>query len=342
MRRAVEHHVLEQMREAGVARLVARADAHPHLERDDRRRAVFERQHAEPVVEARRCAARGGIVEPGPALAARAEREREQPRTEAGRAQTRTGLAHGALRYRRVPEVSSMRQRRRAARAAAARAQRSPCSAIEGRRGRRCLPTCRATCSARLSHRPRQSEARDGAGRAREGEARRDRTAASIWSNVFRAAQHVPAHVDEILALSPRPLARLAPARHPPRRVRRAARGRRHRRGAGPLPDGRAPAPASAASRARAASAIALDRLRDRQGPHVPALRTRGRAVRVPREPARAARRRHRARAPRDRRGAAARRSPRSRACRCPKPRCASSRASSSAAAAAAARRRTA
>ena len=51
-RRALEHHVLEEVRDAGrAALLVARADAIPHLERHDRAAVVLEQQDAQPVVE---------------------------------------------------------------------------------------------------------------------------------------------------------------------------------------------------------------------------------------------------------------------------------------------------
>src|SRR5207245_542465 len=51
-RRALEHHVLEEVGDAGgAARLVARADAVPHLERDDGTAVVLLQQHAQAVLE---------------------------------------------------------------------------------------------------------------------------------------------------------------------------------------------------------------------------------------------------------------------------------------------------
>src|SRR5262245_47483952 len=50
--RALEHHVLEEVRDAGGApRLVARADSIPHLERDDRTTVVFLQEHPQTVLE---------------------------------------------------------------------------------------------------------------------------------------------------------------------------------------------------------------------------------------------------------------------------------------------------
>jgi len=44
--------VLEEVRDpGGAALLVARADAVPHLERDDGAAVILQQQHAEPVVE---------------------------------------------------------------------------------------------------------------------------------------------------------------------------------------------------------------------------------------------------------------------------------------------------
>ena len=51
-RRALEHHVLEEVGEAGAAaRLVARAHPVPHLEGDHRTAMVLEEEHAQSVVE---------------------------------------------------------------------------------------------------------------------------------------------------------------------------------------------------------------------------------------------------------------------------------------------------
>ena len=48
--RALEHHVLEEMREAGAARLlVLRADVIPELQVHDRRRVIFGEDHRQPV-----------------------------------------------------------------------------------------------------------------------------------------------------------------------------------------------------------------------------------------------------------------------------------------------------
>src|SRR5262249_12500931 len=50
--RALEHQVLEEVRDAGgAACLVARADPVPHLERDDRISVVFLQEHAQTVFE---------------------------------------------------------------------------------------------------------------------------------------------------------------------------------------------------------------------------------------------------------------------------------------------------
>jgi hypothetical protein len=52
LRGLAEHQVLEQVRHAGRARaLVARADAEPGLQRDDRRAPIDRGDHLEPVIE---------------------------------------------------------------------------------------------------------------------------------------------------------------------------------------------------------------------------------------------------------------------------------------------------
>ena len=209
----------------------------------------------------------------------------------------------------------------------------------EGGRGRRRLPRPALHAGARLPDPPDQSEADERAGRdARSARSPRS-GAASIWSTSSARPQHVPAHVDEILALSPRPLAVWLQLGITHAGGGCAPRGRRHRGGAGPLPDGRAPAPAGQRGVSRERDRLVYATGKGRTCPHC------GRppgGLRLPREPARASRRRHRAPAPRGagtprqdgdddqrrsaRRGRAAARSP----------------ASSSAAAAPAARPRTA
>ena len=53
-RRALEHQVLQEVSDAGrPPKLVARADAVPHLEGHDRAAWIFEQQHVQPVVERR-------------------------------------------------------------------------------------------------------------------------------------------------------------------------------------------------------------------------------------------------------------------------------------------------
>src|SRR5712691_28856 len=72
-RRALEHHVLEEVRDAGrSAPLVARADPVPDLKRDDRAPVVLQEDHPQPVVE---CLGDDGVRGPGRWTA---EKEREE------------------------------------------------------------------------------------------------------------------------------------------------------------------------------------------------------------------------------------------------------------------------
>jgi hypothetical protein len=49
---ALEHQVLEQVREAGAPwPLMARADQIEHLDRDDRQGVIFTQKYGEPIVE---------------------------------------------------------------------------------------------------------------------------------------------------------------------------------------------------------------------------------------------------------------------------------------------------
>ena len=53
--RALEHHVLEEVREAGAARLlVGGPDVIPEVDRDERQPVVLGQDHAQPVRQRRR------------------------------------------------------------------------------------------------------------------------------------------------------------------------------------------------------------------------------------------------------------------------------------------------
>ena len=65
--RALEHHVLEEVREAGAPRLlVLRADVIPDCEVDDRRRVIFGQDHGQPVGQRRDVVLKLRRAEPRP------------------------------------------------------------------------------------------------------------------------------------------------------------------------------------------------------------------------------------------------------------------------------------
>ncbi len=101
--RAFEHHVLEQMSETGHARLVARADPHPHLKRDNRGGVVFECDEGQTVVEHRLTGPKHGIVDRGvrSTVSTRQDSQRHDRRCKES-----AGRAHGGVQYRSGSEVS--------------------------------------------------------------------------------------------------------------------------------------------------------------------------------------------------------------------------------------------
>ena len=100
---ALEHHVFKQVGDSRIAGLVLGSDLHPHLQRHDRRAAVNQGQHGEPVAKRRALKRLDGILEGRSARNARSERGKEQERgngPETGRRPSTPpcGLQHRGVR----------------------------------------------------------------------------------------------------------------------------------------------------------------------------------------------------------------------------------------------------
>ena len=99
--RALEHHVLEEVREAGVAALVLGTHTDPDLERDHRSRVVLEREDAQPIGQHRLHDIAGGILERGFGRDGSGKRDpcREQETAYRKAPMKRGTRAHDALPY---------------------------------------------------------------------------------------------------------------------------------------------------------------------------------------------------------------------------------------------------
>src|SRR6185295_3897518 len=94
--RSLEHHVLDQVREAGsTGLLILRAHVIPDFGMHDRRRVILEQDHLHTIAERRHC-----VIEtrrPGGGTCGRIQRRRGERRQHQHGQQTKRGMWHGVV-----------------------------------------------------------------------------------------------------------------------------------------------------------------------------------------------------------------------------------------------------